>query len=103
MPKPNNEQLMQNTEKDVLVISNPSPDYHKSTLNARRKPPTRTTALQSQLVKRSEMESDEEKEESEGKKKKTAKNGRKPTRTRQLSFAPEMVIDYKPQFRPIQK
>ena len=71
-------------------------DFHKSTLSA-RKHPTRTT-LTRNFVKRSEMESDEDKEDDE-----TIGKRSRATRTRKLSFAPEKVIDYKPQFRPIRK
>ncbi len=67
-----------------------------------KKHPTRTieseenpsVAVQ-RLIKRSEMESDEEKDGdlkmNSGKK----VIGSRPTRTRKLSFAPEKVIDYK--------
>lgn len=95
---------LNNDNGHPLVPSDPSPDYHKSTLNARRKNPTRTLQLQ-KLIKRSEMESEEEKDGEGAAAPNSNLKGkeRRPTRTRKLSFAPEMVIDYKPQFRPIQK
>ena len=63
-----------------------------------RKNPTRTIKYKKEtsdtiqnLVKRSEMESDEDQENTNL----DGKSSRKPTRTRQLSFAPEKIIDYK--------
>ena len=74
----------------------------QSTLYA-RKHPTRTINHHEnnikKLIKRSEMESDEDKDEATPKKE-TQKSSR-PTRTRKLSFAPEKIIDYKPKFHQI--
>jgi len=84
-------------------ISSASEDFYvlkQSTLNA-RKHPTRTITRENikKLIKRSEMESDEDKDEATPKKE-TQKSSR-PTRTRKLSFAPEKIIDYKPKFHQI--
>ena len=90
-----NVQFPQNNEPTVLNDKyNPSAS-RKSTLNA-RKHPTRTIQ---NLVKRSEMESDEEEMAGVDTPMVGTENGREPTRTRKLSFAPEKVIDYKPQPR----
>lgn len=65
-----------------------------------RKTPTRTLkneAMQ-RLFKRSEQESDEDKDTDEISAKKT--KDRNPTRTRKLSFAPQKMIDYKPKSKP---
>lgn len=72
----------------------------QSTLNA-RKHPTRTLKSENikQLLKRSEMESDQDKDQSP--KKFKNKKSLPPTRTRKLSFAPEKIIDYKPKFHQI--
>ena len=72
-------------------------DTHKSTLNA-RKHPTRTIDPENlkNLFKRSEMESDEEKDVSDASIVENSQRDRRPTRTRKLSFAPEKIIDYKP-------
>lgn len=85
-------------------ISSASDDFSvvpkQSTLNA-RKHPTRTINHENikKLIKRSEMESNEDKDESTPKKE-TRKSSR-PTKTRKLSFAPEKIIDYKPKFHQI--
>lgn len=50
------------------------------------------------LFRRSEQDSDEDKEGDELDLKRAGKN---PTRTRKLSFAPQKIIDYKPKFRPL--
>ena len=65
-----------------------------------RKNPTRTLnneAMQ-RLFKRSEQERDEDNDRYELSTKKN--NGRNPTRTRKLSFAPQKMIDYKPKSKP---
>lgn len=92
----------------IDVVSAPTDDFHKSTLNARKHPtrtqPSSSSSSVQNLIKRSEMESDEEKDDDIIKQRRKKSNkSRRPTRTRKLSFEPEMVIDYKPQFRPVRK
>lgn len=72
---------------------------HKSTLNA-RKHPTRTIDAEKSknLFKRSEADSDEEKDVSDNSLR-NSETEHRPTRTRKLSFAPEKIIDYKPKHR----
>lgn len=90
-----------NTQSNLPENSGPSTLSKFPKLQA-RKHPTRTTPESESIVlqKRSTgLDSDEE--EKDEITVKTKREKRKPTRTRKLSFAPEKIIDYKPQFRPV--
>lgn len=93
------DEVLVNYSNDIPVDNE---KFNSSTLNA-RKHPTRTIFIEKdnqidkKLFKRSEMESDEEKDVSDGSLKTVTE--RRPTRTRKLSFAPEKIIDYKPEIQ----
>lgn len=86
-------------QEEALNEGTAGPQNHLNHFNARKHHPTRTiksseeAATLHKLLKRSEMESDEEKDEEDSVKK--GSKSKRPTRTRKLSFAPEKVIDYK--------
>lgn len=81
---------------EVLDNSSSLSSQNLNFLNA-RKIPTRTIRSEDEqvrrLVKRSEMESDEEKDDN-FKKVRNKSVKRNPTRTHKLSYAPEKIVDY---------
>lgn len=77
-----------------LAVKSDFPKFHA------RKNPTRTINSEKILKKRSTgLDSDDEEKDEVTVKTKSGPRG--PTRTRKLSFAPQKMIDYKPQFRKI--